>query len=52
MRPEFSPIAVELLKGLLTRDPNHRLGVGGVHEIKKHGFFHGVDWTEMEARKS
>jgi serum/glucocorticoid-regulated kinase 2 len=49
-RPEFSEIAKDLLKGLLTRDPNNRLGVKGVHEIKEHKFFEGLDWKACEAR--
>ena len=51
MRPEFSPIAVSLLKGLLTRNPKKRLGFNGVNEIKEHKFFDGVDWKAMEERK-
>jgi len=49
MMPEFSPIAVDLLKGLLCRDPVKRLGCGreGTKEIMDHEFFKGVNWEAM-----
>lgn len=36
---EFSPDARSLLTGLLTRDPQQRLGVTGAESIKTHPFF-------------
>jgi p70 ribosomal S6 kinase len=57
-RPKFpsflSPAALALLKGLLTRDPQKRLGsaaTGGSAAVKAHPFFKGIDWTAVEARK-
>jgi len=40
---KLSPDAVDVLKSLLC-DANDRLGAGGVHEIKAHPFFKGLDW--------
>jgi serum/glucocorticoid-regulated kinase 2 len=36
---EIGTHARSILTGLLTRDPQHRLGVNGADEIKKHPFF-------------
>ena len=36
---DMSSDARDILKGLLTRDPNQRLGVNGAEEIKRHPFF-------------
>jgi hypothetical protein len=49
MMPEFSPVAVDLLKGLLCRDPVKRLGSGreGTKEIMDHEFFKFVNWEAM-----
>lgn len=40
----------ELMDGLLTRDPNKRLGCGrnGRDDIVKHAFFAGIDWDKLE----
>jgi len=41
MLPDFSPEAVDLLKGLLNRNPAYRIGSGpdGILEIKNDKFF-------------
>lgn len=38
----------ELLQALMALDPNQRLGCGadGWLEVKRHRFFHGMDWEE------
>ena len=43
--------ARSLLTGLLTRDPDKRLGNGGAHEIKNHPFFASVDWKKLVQKK-
>jgi len=45
----LSPKAVMLLRGLLTRDPNKRLGSGTADaaEIKSHTFFEEIDWEKL-----
>jgi serine/threonine protein kinase len=41
-----------LVKGLLNRNPRHRLGANGdAAELKAHEFFHDVDWVAL-ARKN
>mmetsp|Transcript_146114 Transcript_146114/g.207076 ORF Transcript_146114/g.207076 Transcript_146114/m.207076 type:complete len:330 (-) Transcript_146114:107-1096(-) len=45
----ISPVAKSLLEGLLTRQPESRLG-GGPHdgaEVRAHGFFASVDWNAL-----
>lgn len=43
----MDPVAKDLLKGLLSRDPRKRLGVvrNGVSGIRQHPFFNGIQWT-------
>eukprot|EP00008_Paramoeba_atlantica_P011858 CAMPEP_0201493132 /NCGR_PEP_ID=MMETSP0151_2-20130828/36227_1 /ASSEMBLY_ACC=CAM_ASM_000257 /TAXON_ID=200890 /ORGANISM="Paramoeba atlantica, Strain 621/1 / CCAP 1560/9" /LENGTH=663 /DNA_ID=CAMNT_0047880317 /DNA_START=60 /DNA_END=2051 /DNA_ORIENTATION=+ len=49
----FSKEAKDILKGLLERDPNKRLGASreGAEEIKRHPFFKDVDWDMLYHRK-
>uniref|UniRef100_A0A7S3GC72 non-specific serine/threonine protein kinase n=1 Tax=Palpitomonas bilix TaxID=652834 RepID=A0A7S3GC72_9EUKA len=52
--PHFvSPDAKELLKGLLLKDPEDRLGAGslGMSAVKIHRFFRGVDWDKLEKKE-
>jgi len=44
----FSPELENLIKSLLIRNPQKRLGVGGAHEIKRHDWFSKVDWKKVE----
>ncbi|KAI8911685.1 kinase-like domain-containing protein [Gorgonomyces haynaldii] len=48
---DMSPEVVDLLKKLLNRDGNARLGVNGPQEIKAHPFFASVDWRKLLARQ-
>lgn len=48
---EVAPDARDLLKGLLTRDPNHRLGNNGAQDIKSHPFFSVIDWRKLLQKK-
>jgi len=43
---------VELLRGLLNRDPDKRLGSGpsGIEEVKKQKFFRSISWGAAEDR--
>ena len=47
----LSPSAVDLLKKMIS-DPNERLGINGVSEIKAHPFFAGVDWKNIRGKKA
>jgi serum/glucocorticoid-regulated kinase 2 len=51
--PYLSEQAQSLFEGLLTRDPEKRLGSGatGAQDIKAHAFFSGMDWKKLEARE-
>nr|AAB33196.1 ATPK19=ribosomal-protein S6 kinase homolog [Arabidopsis thaliana, Peptide, 471 aa] [Arabidopsis thaliana]BAA07661.1 ribosomal-protein S6 kinase homolog [Arabidopsis thaliana] len=42
-----------LLKGLLQKEPERRLGSGpsGAEEIKKHKWFKAINWKKLEARE-
>ncbi len=46
----LSPAAADLIKRLIA-DPNERLGINGVEEIKAHPFFCGVDWKRIREKK-
>ncbi|GAA5957792.1 hypothetical protein JCM3765_003767 [Sporobolomyces pararoseus] len=49
---EFSPDARSLLTGLLTRDPQQRLGVTGAESIKTHPFFaKHIDFNKLMQKK-
>jgi serine/threonine protein kinase len=42
-----SPTVIDLLSRLLIRDPNTRLGAGGVGEIMAHPWFEGTEWDHV-----
>ena len=48
---DMSADARSLLRGLLTRDPNERLGNNGSEEIKNHPFFASIDWRKLNQKK-
>ena len=50
----FTEEAKLFLKDILIVDPNKRLGSGknGVENIKKHPFFNGINWEDLENKKS
>ncbi|GLJ43607.1 hypothetical protein SUGI_0907610 [Cryptomeria japonica] len=44
--PAISSVAKDLIRGLLVKEPQHRLGSKrGATEIKQHPFFEGVNWA-------
>jgi serine/threonine kinase 38 len=47
----LSPAANDILKRLLC-DSDHRLGAGGVEEIKSHPFFEKINWESIRNAKS
>ena len=49
----LTPEAIDLLKCLLNRNPNKRLGAGkdGANAIKAHPFFQEIDWDLCMQRK-
>eukprot|EP00008_Paramoeba_atlantica_P013424 CAMPEP_0201488450 /NCGR_PEP_ID=MMETSP0151_2-20130828/18252_1 /ASSEMBLY_ACC=CAM_ASM_000257 /TAXON_ID=200890 /ORGANISM="Paramoeba atlantica, Strain 621/1 / CCAP 1560/9" /LENGTH=357 /DNA_ID=CAMNT_0047873737 /DNA_START=72 /DNA_END=1145 /DNA_ORIENTATION=+ len=49
----FDSSVKDLVKKLLTFDKTRRLGSlkGGGEDIKKHKFFKGIDWKELDGRK-
>ncbi|ORY73876.1 putative Serine/threonine-protein kinase gad8 [Leucosporidium creatinivorum] len=50
----FPPFIVgsarDICTGLLQKNPAHRLGANGANEIRRHLFFHGLDWALLERR--
>lgn len=44
--------AKDLIKKLLVINPQQRLGVNGVEEIKNHAFFGGLNWDDVKALKT
>jgi len=43
----ISDNAKSLLEGLLTRDPEKRLGSNGGQEVKQHAWFSEIDWDKL-----
>ncbi|XP_067894664.1 ribosomal protein S6 kinase alpha-5 isoform X2 [Heterodontus francisci] len=50
--PEIGPLAKDVMKQLLIKDPKKRLGSGpgGADEIKSHPFFQKINWDELSAK--
>lgn len=49
-QPHFSAEATSVLKGLLAKSPQKRLGSNGADEIKEHSFFSEIDFDQLTAR--
>nr|AHZ63904.1 phototropin [Coleochaete scutata] len=50
-RPQVSLAAKQLLRGLLTREPEKRLGSKrGSNELKEHAFFKDISWALIRSR--
>lgn len=49
----LSKQSVSVVQGLLTKDPDNRLGSGpkGAADIKSHPFFNGINWIKLEKRQ-
>eukprot|EP00301_Raphidiophrys_heterophryoidea_P002920 c11346_g2_i2.p1 GENE.c11346_g2_i2~~c11346_g2_i2.p1 ORF type:complete len:423 (+),score=113.47 c11346_g2_i2:699-1967(+) len=47
---KFSDDCADLVRGLLTKDPEMRLGAKGPHEVKEHPFFDDFDWDGVMHR--
>lgn len=45
------PYAEDVLRKLLDRNAERRLGANGAAEIKAHQFFHSIDWRKLLDRK-
>ena len=45
----FTPKIKNLCRGLLSKNPKHRLGINGYNEIKEHPWFDCIDWGLLEA---
>jgi len=52
-KPEFPSSAISLLKGLLSKNPDKRLGSGieDSEEIKRNIFFKNIDWPLLYQKK-
>jgi serine/threonine protein kinase len=44
---KLSVTLMDLVQGLLNRDPQRRLGATGAQTIKYHDFFAGIDWMKI-----
>ncbi|KAA3476045.1 putative serine/threonine protein kinase IREH1 [Gossypium australe] len=49
---EMSLEAKDLIDGLLTEDPNQRLGAKGASEVKQHVFFKDINWDTLARQKA
>lgn len=43
----WDPTALDLINRLLQRKPTHRLGAGGLAEVKAHPWFAALDWEAL-----
>ncbi|GMM30741.1 serine/threonine protein kinase [Martiniozyma asiatica (nom. inval.)] len=43
-------VTSDLIKKLLNRNPDERLGANGVEEIKSHPFFKDIDWEKLDSK--
>ena len=51
LSPQISKQAVNLLSGLLVKDPQRRLGYKrGFEEVKEHAFCKNVNWSSIEKK--
>jgi serine/threonine protein kinase len=48
---KISEDAKNLITKLLAKEPNERLGKGGFAEIKKHPFFNGINFNDLQVKK-
>jgi serum/glucocorticoid-regulated kinase 2 len=48
---DISDNAVDILKKLLNRDGNARLGAKGAQEIRSHAYFASIDWKKLLCRQ-
>ena len=46
---KLSYVAIDLIRKFIA-EPNERLGVNGVEEIKAHPFFAGIDWKRIREK--
>lgn len=46
----FDEVGEDLVKKLLEKNPEKRLGAGGMEELMGHGFFAGFDWENVHER--
>ena len=44
--------AKDIIIHLLEHNPVERLGASGVHEVKEHVFFEGLDWDSLLRQKA
>lgn len=50
--PFLSYPARSFISALLQRNPEQRLGHGGIQEVMHHRFFDGVDWEAVESHRT
>lgn len=43
--------ARDICTSLLQKDPAQRLGAKGAEDIRRHFFFHKIDWDKLERRE-
>jgi len=48
---KLSPSAIDLIRKMMS-DPQERLGINGVEEIKAHPFFIGIDWKKIREKNA
>ena len=50
-KPSIDDKAKDLIRLLLTKDPELRIGYGSIDEIKNHPYFEGIDWATVRSSK-
>lgn len=49
---EFSEEARDFMERLLTLDPSRRLGANGAKEVKRHPWFHDIEWDKVTSSEA
>ena len=44
----LSKEAIDFMKSLMTYEVDQRLGSKGVHDVRNHPFFNGIDWDNLD----
>ena len=47
---DILPVTCDLLKGLLQKNPDYRLGIHSASQIKEHPWFNGINWEDLKKK--
>ena len=47
VKDNLDPMAMDLVKNLLVKEPSQRLGAKYIEDLKNHPYFDGIDWDNL-----